>query len=809
MGIRGSIRGTRLAVLLAVTIAAPVRAQFVQQGAKLVGSGHVSLAGSPGVYQGRSVAVSADGNTVIVGGAGDSGGIGAAWVFTRAGGAWTQQGNKLVGTGADGLAGQGHSVALSGDGNTAIIGGPEDHNSSGAAWVFTRAGGAWTQQGGKLVGSDAVDAGGAYPNVLQGVSVALSADGNTALVGGTRDNGFIGAAWVFTRGNGVWTQQGSKLVGSGVATRSAQGRAAALSADGNTALVGGVLDGGYTGAVWVFTRANGAWSQQGGKLVGSGATGAAGQGSSVALSAAGDTFIEAGDIYDLGGVWVFTRSNGTWTQQGQRMIPAGGTGHPEFDAVSLSADGNTAIVGGYGDSDAAGAVWVLTRRNGVWTQQGTKLTGTGASGKAGQGGSVALSADGGTLIEGGQSDNGGIGAAWVFTQPVATHFQVSAPHSATAGTPSTFTVTALDANNNTAANYLGAVRFTSSDGAASLPLNATLSGGSGTFQAFLRTPGSQTITATDTVLPSLSGTSGAIAVDVPPPPAVAGTGPGWGSGSSQAMTFTFTDPRGWEDLDVVNVLINNFLDGRNSCYLAYSRPYNVLYLVNDPGTALLPGLVLNGGGSVSNSQCTVTGAGSAAAGSGNTLTLTLNLSFGAGFAGNKVTYLAARDPGGGNSGWQALGTWNVPGSTTVPAVGGVTPARGAGPNQTYTFTFSDNKGAQDIGVVNILVNNFLDGRQACYIAYSQPNRVLYLVGDAGGGLSPGLTLGGSGTASNSQCTVHASGSSATVGGNTLTLALNVSFAAGFAGNRVIYMAARDSAETNNSGWQAMGTWTVE
>ncbi|SPF52305.1 hypothetical protein SBA4_50008 [Candidatus Sulfopaludibacter sp. SbA4] len=70
--------------------------------------------------------------------------------------------------------------------------------------------------------------------------------------------------------------------------------------------------------------------------------------------------------------------------------------------------------------------------------------------------------------------------------------------------------------------------------------------------------------------------------------------PGAGSAQNQSLVFTFSDPRGWQDLDVVNVLINNFLDGRQSCYLAYSRPLNTLYLVNDTGTALLPGLELNG-----------------------------------------------------------------------------------------------------------------------------------------------------------------------------------------------------------------------
>jgi hypothetical protein len=63
---------------------------------------------------------------------------GAGWVYTRSGGVWTQQGSKLVGTGAVGGAGQGYSVALSDDGNTAILGGPNDNSNTGAAWVFVQ-----------------------------------------------------------------------------------------------------------------------------------------------------------------------------------------------------------------------------------------------------------------------------------------------------------------------------------------------------------------------------------------------------------------------------------------------------------------------------------------------------------------------------------------------------------------------------------------------------------------------------------------------------------------------------------------------
>ncbi|HYW48285.1 MAG TPA: hypothetical protein VE959_35805 [Bryobacteraceae bacterium] len=285
--------------------------------------------------------------------------------------------------------------------------------------------------------------------------------------------------------------------------------------------------------------------------------------------------------------------------------------------------------------------------------------------------------------------------------------------------------------------------------------------------------------------------------------------PSAGSGS-QTITFRFSDPKGWQDLDVVNVLINNFLDGRQSCYLAYSRTQNVLYLVNDAGTGLLPGLTLGGTGNVSNGQCAVGAAGSSATGLGNTLTLTLNMVFSAGFAGNKIVYLASRDLGTGNSGWQALGTWTVPGAATgTVSVGTVSPAHGAGTGQTLTFTFTDTKGFQNLGVMDILINNFLDGRQACYLAYSQPLAVLYLVNDTGSGLLPGLTLGGAGSVSNSQCTVSGATSSAAGSANTLTLTLSVSFSPAFAGNRVIYMAALDAAGGNNTGWQAMGSWTVQ
>jgi hypothetical protein len=235
-----------------------------------------------------------------VGGAFDAGNAGAAWVWTRNGDAWTQQGGKLVGAGAIGPAEQGTSVALSRDATTAMVGGPHDNNGVGAAWVFTRSGDAWVQQGSKLIGTDVVgDAG-------QGGSVALSRDGDTAIIGGHRDNDFVGAAWIYTRLGGVWTQQGSRLIGTAVA-RAYQGWSVSISGDGNTAIVGGPTDDDVKGAAWIYVRRSAAWYVLGSKLVGDGPVGFAGQGSSVAMSASGDTAIVGGRL-DGGGVgaaWVF------------------------------------------------------------------------------------------------------------------------------------------------------------------------------------------------------------------------------------------------------------------------------------------------------------------------------------------------------------------------------------------------------------------------------------------------------------------------------------------------------------------------
>jgi len=301
-----------------------------------------------------------------------------------------QLGPKLMGTGSVGNAIQGFSVALSADGKTAIVGGLSDDSGVGAAWLFTRNRDIWSQQGPKLVGT-----GGSAPT-QQGYSVALSADGNTTIVGGLRD------AWVFIRSGGAWTQQGTYLVSTGaVGNRPAsEGRSVALSADGNTAVVGGDADNSGAGATWVFTRSGGTWTQQGSKLVGTGASAPAGQGIAVALSADGNTALVGGygDNAGAGAAWVFTRSGGIWTQQGPKLVGTGAVGAAQQGrAVALSADGNTAIVAGLRYA------WVFARGVGTWTQRGLFDAGS-VVGAAKQGVSVALSASGKIAIVGAWTD---------------------------------------------------------------------------------------------------------------------------------------------------------------------------------------------------------------------------------------------------------------------------------------------------------------------------------------------------------------------------------------------------------------------
>ena len=128
----------------------------------------------------------------------------------------------------------------------ALVGAWNDNDSKGAARVLTaRAPGSGASRG-------RADPHCEVGEGRFGVSVALSADGDTALIGALYDNGARGASWVYRRTGTTWTQEGGKLTGGGESGESEFGTNVALSADGATALIGGWRDNGGAGASWVF-----------------------------------------------------------------------------------------------------------------------------------------------------------------------------------------------------------------------------------------------------------------------------------------------------------------------------------------------------------------------------------------------------------------------------------------------------------------------------------------------------------------------------------------------------------------------------
>lgn len=318
---------------------------------------------------------------------------------------FNSSGSPLPPTDATNPANFGDSVALSADGTTALVGGDQDNGYAGAAWVFTRSGSTWTQQGTKLTPNDEVG------NGWFGSTVAISADGNTAVVGGRYDNGGVGAVWIFSRTGTTWTQTGTKLVASGESGAGQLGWALGVSADGHTIVAGAPGNDGNTGAAWIFTDSGGTWTQQ--ELVP--AADSSQFGWSTSISGDGSTVAVGGpDLTGTGGVWFYGYTDGTWTPQGAALVPSDATSGAQVGTgTALSSDGNTALVGAAGDNSSQGAAWIYTRSASTWSQATSKLVPNDTSGTASFGSSVGLSGDGQTAIIGGPSDNSA-GAAWIY-----------------------------------------------------------------------------------------------------------------------------------------------------------------------------------------------------------------------------------------------------------------------------------------------------------------------------------------------------------------------------------------------------------
>ncbi len=437
----------------------------------------------PGDQFGYSTALSGDGNTLAVGAwAEDSSaaGIGgdqtdnsasssgAVYVFIRSSGIWSQQA-YIKASNAEAGDFFGGSVALSADGDTLAVGAPREASNatgsdgdqtdnsalaSGAVYVFARSGEIWSQQA-------YVKASNAEANDSFGELIALSSDGNTLAVtatgessnatgidGDQTDNSATnsGAVYVFTLTGEGWNQQAYVKASNTGAGDQFGLRALALSGDGNTLAVGTAgessnatgIGGDQTndlalssGAVYVFARSVGIWSQQA-YVKASNAEANDNFGNSVALSGDGHTLAVGargedsnatgsdGDqtnnsVEASGAAYIFIRSEGMWSQQAYVKASNTGEGDQFGFSIDLSSDGHTLAVGApLEDSNAtgidgdqtnnsvlnSGAVYLFTRTDGMWNQQAyVKASNTGTGDLFGYN-SVALSGDGHTLAVG-------------------------------------------------------------------------------------------------------------------------------------------------------------------------------------------------------------------------------------------------------------------------------------------------------------------------------------------------------------------------------------------------------------------------
>jgi hypothetical protein len=366
---------------------------------------------------GSDVRLSSDGSTALVA-AGCQPATScspAAYVFVRDQGAWSEQA-RLEAPGSPPLT-RTLTIALSGDGDTALLGiftapCPGGGNSCGVAYVYTRYGTEWRLQQ-TLRPADI------QPTDNFGSGVALSGDGSLALIGAHAADcpefSSCGAAYVFTRTGGFWTE-GQKLRGIHEAA-SFFGSSISMSLDGNSALIAGGFDLGlvFAGRIHFFTRSGGVWTFQslltapdsGAELVGI-----------ASLSGDGFTALAQEDNLHGGPVIVYTRTGNTWSSG---TVLAGPTFGGELRSFQLSDDGQTALVvtspSVCSPGVSCGTAEIFRRNGSAWTRvQGFSVPGSGGNYALR---SSALSGDTNTVLLGAPevpcSAGSQCGAVYAFT----------------------------------------------------------------------------------------------------------------------------------------------------------------------------------------------------------------------------------------------------------------------------------------------------------------------------------------------------------------------------------------------------------
>ncbi len=272
------------------------------------------------------------------------GGAGAVFVFERSGTTWTQKA-ELLASDPHSNDSFGGSVAL--DGDTLVVaagGGDGVVANTGCVYVFTHAGGVWTEAV-KLFAADG-SAGDAY-----GTSVAL--DGDTLLVGTPRDSDLgtlAGAAYVLTGSGATWTQQ-TKLFASDASAFDGFG---GVSLSGDTAAIGAPtanpMASSEIGAVYVFTRTGATWTEQAALHA---PDAEPDDRFGVGLEVKGDRLVATALFNDAmgnasGAAYVFERNAATWTQTA-KLIPTDGSASDDDTMGAVGLSGDTLIVGAHGD----------------------------------------------------------------------------------------------------------------------------------------------------------------------------------------------------------------------------------------------------------------------------------------------------------------------------------------------------------------------------------------------------------------------------------------------------------------------------
>ena len=380
---------------------------------------------------GQFVAISGDGNYAIVGAPQeDTGGnaAGAAYIYVRSGNSWSQQ-QKIQSSNIGAGDEFGCAVSINSDGTYAIVGAwAEDTTATtaGSAYIFTRSGTTWTQQA-------QIQASPAASNDYFGISVEITPDANYAIVGAYFSSGTNGAAYVFSRSGTSWTQQ-AKLVASDAASADYFGWHVAISSDGSYAIVGANGEEGTGnsndnhGASYIYVRSGTTWTQQA-KIQSSDSAAGDKFGWRVAMNSDGtyaavtSYLSPTGAVTQAGGVYVFTRSGTSWTQQA-KLVASDAASYDFFGkGLAINSSGDLIVIGARGNDrggtyaeEDSGAVFIFTRSGTTWSQI-KELNHTPAARLDYLGESVGMSTDASYIIAGAYGDDttaAGSGAAHIF-----------------------------------------------------------------------------------------------------------------------------------------------------------------------------------------------------------------------------------------------------------------------------------------------------------------------------------------------------------------------------------------------------------